>query len=378
MRPDTRRELEALREIATATAASSGPEEVLRVLGERARALFAADHAAAVAGEAGEELPPELRCVLEGAAPVGTVALPELPGATGGEGELRSALAVPLRLEEETYGLLVLGWRRPHPLPEGTVVLAETVAAQGAVALHNARRCADLQRSTQARDRFFSAMSHDLRTPIAAIVGYSELLSDGIVGELTEKQHEMVERISQVAAHLSDLVDGILDLAKLDAGRVQLQPEPVVLRQLLQEAALAVEPQAEQKGLRLKLELDGAHEEVVKVDPVRVKQVVVNLLSNAVKFTEQGEVAVTAGVDDSQTWVTVRDTGPGLPQGSEEAVFEEFVQVASGEGEKREPGSGLGLAVSRRLARAMGGELVAESTPGEGSAFTLVLPVGRS
>jgi signal transduction histidine kinase len=208
-------------------------------------------------------------------------------------------------------------------------------------------------------------------------VGYSELLGDGIAGELTGRQQEMVERISQVAAHLAELVDDILDLAKLDAGRVDLHPEPVALGSLVHDAVLAVEPQARDKGLDLRLELGGVHDQTVLVDPARVRQILVNLLGNAVKFTERGEVLVSAGICGPRTHITVRDTGPGLPEGSEEAVFEEFVQLASGRGTRREPGSGLGLAVARRLARAMEGDLTVESTPGVGSAFTLFLPLRR-
>ncbi|HEX5872328.1 MAG TPA: HAMP domain-containing sensor histidine kinase, partial [Longimicrobium sp.] len=220
----------------------------------------------------------------------------------------------------------------------------------------------------------FSAMSHDLRTPITAIVGYSELLADGIVGDLNGQQLEMIERISQVSGHLSQLVNDILDLAKLDAGRMEFHREEVRLGELVDEALVAVEPQARSKKLELRMEIDAQRDALLRVDPPRVRQILVNLLSNAVKFTEHGEVAVVAGSGEGRTWLEVRDTGPGLPAGSEEAVFEEFLQIAAGNKSKREPGSGLGLAISRRLARAMGGDLVARNGPGSGAAFTLVLP----
>ncbi|HEX2093329.1 MAG TPA: HAMP domain-containing sensor histidine kinase, partial [Longimicrobiaceae bacterium] len=289
----------------------------------------------------------------------------------------RSAVAVPLRHRDEVRGALLLAWREPTPVSPETVRLAETLGVQAAVALHNARLYQELKRSTEARNRFFSAMSHDLRTPIAAIVGYSELLADGIVGELAPKQQEMVERIAQVAAHLTELVNDILDLARLDAGRVELHPQPARLEELVREAVLVVESQAREKQLPIRLELDPAGGETLVVDPARVRQILVNLLSNAVKFTQRGEVRVRAGIHDARAWITVQDTGPGLPEGSEEAVFGEFLQLASGRGYKQEPGSGLGLAVSRRLARAMGGDLTAESIPGTGAAFTLSLPLGR-
>jgi signal transduction histidine kinase len=223
------------------------------------------------------------------------------------------------------------------------------------------------------RDRFFSAMSHDLRTPITAIVGYSELLQDGIVGELTERQQEMMGRICQVSGHLSQLVNDILDLAKLDAGRMEFQLLPIPLGELLDAAIATVEPQAAAKGLRVHVQ--GSSDVVVSADEPRVRQILVNLLSNAVKFTESGEVAVSAGVDGERGWIEVRDTGPGLPGGSEEAVFEEFLQLAP-KG-KREPGTGLGLAIARRLARAMDGDLTARNVDGSGAAFTLYLPSHR-
>ena len=398
MPSETGRALQVLREIALAISASMTPDDVLHIVRERARTLFGADLSEVVlAGYGWEDFaPPEageralstrlqeaLRGVLRTGesqvvrdAPESGAQLPLGEWSPEADG-FRSAVAVPLRYGDHVQGVLVLAWREPVPVRRETVLLAEALGVHAAVALHNARLYGELKHTTLARDRFFSAMSHDLRTPIAAIVGYSELLADGIVGDLTEQQQEMVQRISQVAAHLTELVNDILDLAKLDAGRVELHPEPVRVGELVQEAVVAVEPQARAKGLPVHLELDEAGHQTVLADPVRVRQILVNLLSNAVKFTQEGEVRVSAGINGDRTWLTVRDTGPGLPPGSEEAVFEEFLQMASGRGPKHEPGSGLGLAVSRRLARAMGGDLTVESRSGLGAAFTLFLPLRR-
>lgn len=284
-----------------------------------------------------------------------------------------AALVVPLRHGDDALGTLVVGWAAAERLEDDEAV-AELLARQTAATLANARAHARLTEAAYRRERFFSAMSHDLRTPITAIVGYSELLADGIVGELNGQQLEMIERISQVSGHLSQLVNDILDLAKLDAGRMEFHHEEVRLGELVDEALVTVEPQARSKKLELRTEVDELRETVVRVDGSRVRQILVNLLSNAVKFTDQGEVAVVAGDSDGRTWLEVRDTGPGLPAGSEEAVFEEFLQIAAGTKSKREPGSGLGLAISRRLARAMGGDLTARSVPERGAAFTFVLP----
>jgi signal transduction histidine kinase len=276
----------------------------------------------------------------------------------------------------ETLGALALAWTDAAGM-EADGEMAEMLARQAAGVLASARAYARLTEAAFRRERFFSAMSHDLRTPITAIVGYSELLADGIVGELNGQQLEMIERISQVSGHLSQLVNDILDLAKLDAGRMEFHREDVRLGELVDEALVVVEPQARSKKLELRTEMEPHRDALLRVDPPRVRQILVNLLSNAVKFTEQGEVSVVAGEEAGRAWLEVRDTGPGIPSGSEEEVFEEFLQIAAGTKSKREPGSGLGLAISRRLARAMGGELTARSGHGGGAAFTLVLPSGE-
>ncbi|HEY0015755.1 MAG TPA: GAF domain-containing sensor histidine kinase [Longimicrobium sp.] len=365
--------LEALCALAADTAGVVEPDALWAVLHPRAAQVLEADVVA-------------LRCELigeprawaaDGGDTAGLAALAErdgdevqaveLPG--GGAG-----LRIPLRHRGETLGTLVAGWRGGGGQDADTRRLAELLGSQAAATLANLRTYAELTEASFRRERFFSAMSHDLRTPITAIVGYSELLADGIVGDLNGQQLEMIERISQVSGHLSQLVNDILDLAKLDAGRMEFHREEVRLGDLVDEALVAVEPQARSKKLELRMDIDDHGEDVLRVDSPRVRQILVNLLSNAVKFTERGEVAVVAGSGNGRTWLEVRDTGPGVPPGSEEAVFEEFLQIAAGNKSKREPGSGLGLAISRRLARAMGGDLVARNVPGTGAAFTLVLP----
>ena len=303
--------------------------------------------------------------VEEGAAPAGE------PAPFGAA----TAVVAPMPCEVDPPGVLVVGWHGRAPVPAHAVRLAAAVAEHAAAAFRNAARYDALRQAAVRRDQFFSAMSHDLRTPITAIVGYSELLQDGIMGELEERQQEMVERICQVSGHLSQLVNDILDLTKLDAGRMEFHRESAALGELVDEAIVAVAPQARSKGLALRLDIDGHRDTVLHVDPPRVRQILVNLLSNAVKFTERGQVRVSAGVEEGRGWIEVRDTGPGLPAGTEEAVFEEFMQLAAGNKAKREPGSGLGLAISRRLARAMGGDLVARNAEGSGAAFTLLLPL---
>ena len=368
--------LEALCGMAAETAGVMDVDEVWRILHTRAAEVLGADAVAlhaptlpqprAWTAEGGEEEREALAALVE---EDGHEVRPvQLPG--GGAG-----LLVPLRHRGETLGAMVAGWRGDGAEQAQTRRLAVLLGEQAAAVLANLRTYAQLTEAAFRRERFFSAMSHDLRTPITAIVGYSELLADGIVGDLNGQQLEMIERISQVSSHLSQLVNDILDLAKLDAGRMEFHREDVRLGELVDGALVAVEPQARSKKLPLRMEIDAHRDALLRVDPPRVRQILVNLLSNAVKFTEHGEVAVVSGSgDDGRISLEVRDTGPGLPAGSEEAVFEEFLQIAAGNKSKREPGSGLGLAISRRLARAMGGDLVARNVPPTGAAFTLVLP----
>lgn len=293
------------------------------------------------------------------ALPAAAMWLPLVEGAAA-SGELRRSAT--LEITDRTGATCCVEFSA-MPLPLSSSAAGTLIVAADVTEMHE---------QAVRRDRFFSAMSHDLRTPITAVLGYSELLLDGVVGEMAPAQREMIDRIFQVAGHLAQLLNDTLDLARLDAGRMEFHHEPVALRRLVGDAVVAVEPQAKAKGIALRVEAEG--DELLHTDAMRVQQILVNLLANAVKFTPEGEALVRAGCDETSAWVTVSDTGPGLPEGSEEAVFEEFTQLASGRGAKKEPGSGLGLTVSRRLARALGGELSARSNPGSGASFTLRLP----
>jgi signal transduction histidine kinase len=373
------RELDALRRMAVAAMDTVGGDELVVLVGEASRELLGAEFALVAlplfegtrAWHAGPEPPPEAAAHL-----LDALARARTTGATvlAGEMDAATAVAAPLAGDAGADGALLVGWHGARAVDAHAVRLAETVAEQAAAAFRNAARHVAMRQAAVRRERFFSAMSHDLRTPITAIMGYSELLQDGIMGDLEPHQHDMVERICQVSGHLAELVNDVLDIAKLDAGRMEFHREPVALGELVDEAVVAVEPQARSKGLELRLEVDGHREVVVELDMSRVRQILVNLLSNAVKFTERGAVTLSVAVQDGRGWMRVEDTGPGLPDGAEEAVFEEFLQIASGTRAKREPGSGLGLAISRRLARAMGGELTAANGASGGAVFTLHLP----
>jgi PAS domain S-box-containing protein len=229
----------------------------------------------------------------------------------------------------------------------------------------------EVQKATQLKERFFAQMSHELRTPINAILGYSNLIADGLAGDVPPPAQEMVARIRRSGRHLLELVNDVLDISRLEAGKVRIEPSEFDLVELARDTMTSVEPQAQ--GKRLALPLDAPPTLRVRSDPARVRQVLLNLASNAVKFTERGEVRIVVEPClDGRVALRVRDTGVGIAPGDRERVFAEFVQV--GPRDRKTEGTGLGLAISRRLARLLGGELTLESEVGKGSTFSLVLP----
>lgn len=227
-----------------------------------------------------------------------------------------------------------------------------------------------LRAEATAKERFFAQMSHELRTPVNAVMGYCTLLVDGTAGMLPTQAAGMIDRIARNAQHLCALVDDLLDLGRLDAGKVQLTMEEVALAALVRDTLTSLEPQARAKGLTLGFEApDVPH---VSTDAKCVRQIVLNLASNAVKFTESGGITVTIERRASETLaVHVADSGIGIASDDLERVFDEFVQAGTPHG-----GTGLGLAISRRLARLLGGDLTVRSAVARGSCFTLTLPTG--
>ena len=233
------------------------------------------------------------------------------------------------------------------------------------------------EEANQAKSTFLAVMSHELRTPLNAIAGYIQILEMGIHGPITEAQREDLDRISRSQSHLLRLINEVLNLARVEAGRVDYAIEDVSLADVVGVVLPMVEPQMRSKSLSLSEEVDPGL--VVRADREKVQQILLNLLGNAVKFTPQGgRIEVDAGSSDStpdQVILRVGDTGIGIPPEKLGTVFEPFVQVDTSRTRGNE-GSGLGLAISRDLARGMGGDLTATSTPGEGSTYTLILPGG--
>ena len=232
-------------------------------------------------------------------------------------------------------------------------------------------RTRELERALAARGRFYASMSHELRTPINAIIGYSSLLLENIYGPLNEDQAAGIERSYRAANHLLELVNDILDLSKIEAGKIELQLSPVIFPSLLEDLFVTVRPMADEYGSELTLEA-GEHLKIIS-DPRRVRQIVLNLLSNAIKFGLGNPIRLTChGWDEGGVEIKVIDHGVGISEDDQHKIFEEFVQI--GEPEQRQNGTGLGLAISKQLSETLGGALTVESRIGEGSTFTLRLP----
>ncbi|MDP9265969.1 MAG: ATP-binding protein [Chloroflexota bacterium] len=227
-----------------------------------------------------------------------------------------------------------------------------------------------LRRASEAKSRFLASVSHELRTPMNAILGFTEALLAGVDGPLNDEQKASLGWVQRGGRDLLGLINEILDLSKIEAGKLTIDPQPFDPRELVESVVAQHRSLAAQKGIRFTFHEAGAPAEVV-LDRQRVRQVLVNLCGNALKFTHEGEVHVEiAPAGGSAFRVAVRDTGPGIAPEQQEAIFEEFRQS-----EGSAPGTGLGLAISRRLARLMGGDVTLESEPGRGSVFYLTLPL---
>jgi len=232
---------------------------------------------------------------------------------------------------------------------------------------------AEAESANGAKGDFLAVMSHELRTPLSAIMGYQELLADGITGPVNEQQAQQLGRIKASARHLLSLIDEILTFTRIDAGREEVNIERVSLTSLLEPAAELVESMARARGLHIEVMLP-PQEVIVETDAVKVRQMIVNLLSNAVKFTDRGRIILSGDQKGDQLVITTEDTGIGINQDHIERIFEPFWQVEQ-KATRRAGGTGLGLTVTRRLALLLGGDVTVKSVPGEGTTFTICLPL---
>jgi signal transduction histidine kinase/CheY-like chemotaxis protein len=248
--------------------------------------------------------------------------------------------------------------------------LAALFESERALAARLTETNASLARASEAKSRFLASVSHELRTPMNAILGFTDAVLAGVDGPLNSAQKESLGWVQRGGRDLLGLINEILDLSKIEAGKLVLEPQPFAPAELVESVVTQHRSLASQKGLALAWRDSGAPDEVV-LDQQRVRQILVNLLGNAVKFTSGGEVSVEVDtVGDNKLHLAVRDTGPGIAESEHEAIFEEFRQV-----DGADSGTGLGLAISRRLARAMGGDITLESTTGQGTVFHVLLPI---
>jgi GAF domain-containing protein len=297
---------------------------------------------------------------------------------------LRSLLAIPLVREQRILGGLVILRREAGAFSPEIVATLQTFAAQSVLAIQNARLFSEiedkshqLQLASQHKSQFIASMSHELRTPLNAIIGLTEMMVTNAARFGTEKALEPLRRVNAAGTHLLSLINEILDLSKIEAGKLELNPEPVDLARLIDEVIGTAGQLAEKNKNRLIVQ---AQENLgaLTSDSMRLKQILLNLLSNACKFTKEGEVALRVRkVTDGRDWVelAVADTGIGMTTEQQAKLFQEFTQADSLTA-RRYGGTGLGLALSRKLARMMGGDVTVTSEPGKGSDFTLRLPSG--
>jgi signal transduction histidine kinase len=293
----------------------------------------------------------------------------------------RAVLAVPLLREDHLIGGLVVNRNSPGEFLPEVVTLLQTFATQSALAIQNARlfreiadQSQQLEAASRHKSEFLASMSHELRTPLNAIIGFSEVLAAKMFGDINDKQAEYLQDVLESARHLLSLINDILDLSKIEAERMELEPGDFDLPSVIDNALILVRERASRRGITLGRTID-ARLRLIRGDERKVKQVLLNLLSNALKFTpDGGRIDVGASLHDEVAEVSVADTGIGIAPADQEAVFEEFRQV--GTADRRAEGTGLGLALSRKFIELHRGRIWVRSELGRGSTFTFTLPVG--
>jgi signal transduction histidine kinase len=298
------------------------------------------------------------------------------------EAGYRAVVAVPLIREDRLIGALTMNRKTPGEFPAETIELLQTFATQSALAIQNARlfreiadKSRQLEAASQHKSEFLANMSHELRTPLNAVIGFSEVLSERMFSELNDKQDEYLKDIHASGQHLLSLINDILDLSKIEAGKMELELADFDMPMTIDNALTLVRERAARRSIALHTSVDERLGQL-QGDERKIRQVLLNLLSNAIKFTpEGGRIEVGAKPVNGSVEVSVSDTGVGIAAEDQEAVFEEFRQV--GTADKKVEGTGLGLALSRKFIELHGGKIWVKSQVGEGSTFTFTIPLRR-
>jgi signal transduction histidine kinase len=292
----------------------------------------------------------------------------------------RAVLIVPLLRPDRIVGALVVRRREPGEFPKATIDLLTTFAEQSVLAIQNARLFSEIEEKSRQieiasrhKSQFLANMSHELRTPLNSVLGFTEMLADGLYGELPARAKTALEKVQNNGRHLLGLINDVLDLSKIEAGQLALALDDYSVAQVVNSVVTSTESLARAKGLALGAEVAPGLP-IGRGDERRLTQVLINLVGNAIKFTDAGSVHISARVVDGFFEIAVRDTGPGIAPADQTRIFEEFQQVDDSSTRKK-GGTGLGLAISRRIVEMHGGDITVESELGKGSTFRVMVPV---